>query len=151
VIGERRKKQIESLLLRAMQERLARGLADPRIRGLITVTRVEAANDMKRAKVFVTVMPSEHAELTLHGLRAANKKIRRDVADKVHLKDMPALDIVYDEGLKQQMEVMSLLTRDKLERGEPIDGTGDATTADTPTDTAPNESTEPTEPEETAR
>lgn len=117
-MGERRKKQIESLLLRALQQRLARGLSDPRIRGLVTVTRLEASNDMKRAKVFVSVMPSEHAELSLHGLRAATKKIRRDVADKVHLKDMPALDFQYDEGLKQQMEVMSLLTRDKIERGE---------------------------------
>ncbi len=117
MIGERRKKQIESILLRALQERLARGLSDPRIRGLVTVTRVETGNDMKRAKAFVSVMPSEHAELTLHGLRAATKKIRRDVADKIHLKDMPAIDFVYDEGLKQQMEVMSLLTKDKIERG----------------------------------
>lgn len=117
MIGERRRMQIESLLLRALQERMARGLSDPRIRGLLTITRVEASNDMKRAKVFISVMPSEHAELTLHGLRAATRKIRRDVADKVRLKDMPTLDFVYDDGLKQQMEVMSLLTRDRLERG----------------------------------
>lgn len=117
MIGERRKKQIESILLRALQERLARGLSDPRVRGLVTVTRVETTNDMKRAEVFISVMPGEHAELTLHGLRAATKKIRRDVADKIHLKDMPALVFTYDEGLKQQMEVMSLLTKDKIERG----------------------------------
>lgn len=135
MIGERRKKQIESLLLRAIQERLARGFNDPRIRGLVTATRVEAANDMKRVKVFVSVMPEEHASLTLHGLRAAHKKLRRDVADKVHLKDMPELDIVYDEGLKQQMEVMSLLTRDKIERGESLDTPTDAS-AGSPEDQA---------------
>lgn len=116
MIGERRKKQIESMLLRAVQQRMARGLSDPRVRGLITVTRVELTEDGKRAKAFVTVMPAEHAELTLHGLKAATAKLRRDVMDLVHLRDMPALEFVYDEGLKAQMEVMSLLTKDKLER-----------------------------------
>ena len=94
---------------------MARGLSDPRVRGLITVTRVELAEDGKRAKAFVTVMPTEHAELTLHGLKAATPKLRRDVMELVHLRDMPSLEFVYDEGLKAQMEVMSLLTRDKLE------------------------------------
>ncbi len=116
MIGERRKKQIESMLLRAVQQRMARGLSDPRVRGLITVTRVELTEDGKRAKAFVTVMPAEHAELTLHGLKAATAKLRRDVMDLVHLRDMPSLEFVYDEGLKAQMEVMSLLTKDKLER-----------------------------------
>jgi len=116
VIGERRKKQIESILLRAVQQRMARGLSDPRVRGLITVTRVELTDDGKRARAYVTVMPAEHAELTLHGLKAATAKLRRDVMDLVHLRDMPALEFVYDEGLKAQMEVMSLLTKDKLER-----------------------------------
>ena len=37
----RRTDKINSTLMRAIQERLARGLADPRIRGLITVTAVE--------------------------------------------------------------------------------------------------------------
>ncbi|RMH28140.1 MAG: 30S ribosome-binding factor RbfA [Planctomycetota bacterium] len=116
MIGERRKKQIESILLRAVQQRMARGLSDPRVRGLITVTRVELTDDGKRARAYVTVMPAEHAELTLHGLKAATAKLRRDVMDLVHLRDMPALEFVYDEGLKAQMEVMSLLTKDKLER-----------------------------------
>lgn len=122
MIGERRKKQIESILLRAIQERMARGVADPRVRGLVTVTRAEVTNDLKSCKVFVTVLPAEHAELTMHGLRAASKKLRRDVADKISLREMPVLDFRYDEGLKQQMEVMSLLTKDKIERGEPLDG-----------------------------
>ncbi|MFK7883048.1 MAG: 30S ribosome-binding factor RbfA [Phycisphaerales bacterium] len=117
MIGERRKKQIESILLRAIQERMARGVSDPRVRGLITVTKAEVTNDLKICKVFVTVLPVEQADLTVHGLRAAAKKLRRDVADKISMREMPSLDFRYDEGLKQQMEVMALLTKDKIERG----------------------------------
>lgn len=129
MIGERRRKQIESLLLRGVQERMARGLSDPRVRGLITVTRLELSQDCKRAKAFVSVMPAEHAELTMHGLKAATAKLRRDVMERVSLKDMPALEFVFDEGLRSQMEVMALLTKDRMERAAdttPSDGPADA-------------------------
>ncbi len=127
----RRTDQINSTLLRAIQERLARGLADPRVRGLITVTGVEVTPDLDRAKVRVTVMPEEHESLAMHGLKAASGKIRRDVAEKVSLRQMPQLDFRIDEGLKEQAKVMALLAKDRAERDgrEPTD-----TDPDTPHD-----------------
>lgn len=113
----RRSLQIASNIQRELQARLARGLSDPRIKGLITVTRVELSDDLKHAKAFVTVMPDEHAKITMHGLVSATGRLRKDVMDRIHIKEMPALRFVYDEGLKAQMEVMSLLERDKRERG----------------------------------
>ena len=128
--GDRRKLQLESLLLRATQERLARGLSDPRVRGLITATRIELTQDLKRAKIFISVMPQEHAELTIHGLRAARGRLRRDIADKVHLREMPAIDFVYDEGMRSQAEVMALLAKDRMERGEADGGPTDGANRD---------------------
>ncbi len=112
----RRTDKINATLLRAIQERLARGLADPRVRGLITVTAVECTPDLERAKVKVTVMPDEHESLTMHGLKAATGKIRRDVADKVALRLMPQLEFQIDEGLKEQAQVMALLAKDRAQR-----------------------------------
>lgn len=126
--AERRKLQLESLLLRSLQQRMARGLSDPRVRGLVTVTRLELSADLKRARAFISVMPNEHAELTMHGLRAATGRVRRDVMEGIHLKEMPALEFVYDDGLKAQLEVIALLAKDRLEkeaRGEgAVDGPG---------------------------
>jgi ribosome-binding factor A len=144
VKGDRRKLQLESLLLRAVQERLARGLSDPRVRGLVTATRLELTEDLKRAKVFISVMPAEHAGLTMHGLKAATPRIRRDVMEKVHLREMPALVFVYDEGLKLQHEVVALLAKDRQDRearGLPDRPAG--------SDPAPAE-TEPPRPEDDA-
>lgn len=119
----RRSLQIASNIQRELQGRLARGLSDPRIKGLITVTRVEVSDDLKHAKAFISVMPSEHAQLTMHGLVSATGKLRRDVMERIHIKEMPTLKLVYDEGLKAQMEVMALLEKDRQEReislGEP--------------------------------
>lgn len=113
---KRRTEQVASTLTRLLQERLARGLADPRVRGLVTVTRVELSDDLSRAVAKVTVMPEEHESLTLHGLRSAAAKIRRDVGERLHLKQTPELVFVVDEGMKEQAKVMALLAKDRAER-----------------------------------
>ena len=114
----RRSLQIASNIQRELQNRLARGLADPRIKGMITVTKVELTDDLKHAKAFISVMPDEHAKITMHGLTSATRKLRKEVMDRIHIKEMPTLKFVYDEGHKAQMEVMALLEKDRQERAE---------------------------------
>lgn len=113
---KRRSLQVASNIQRELQNRLARGLADPRIRGMITVTRVELSDDLKNAKAFISVMPEKHAKITMHGLTSATRKLRKEVMDRIHLKEMPTLQFVYDEGHKAQMDVMALLEKDRQER-----------------------------------
>ncbi len=112
----RRSLQIASNIQRELQNRLARGLADPRIKGMITVTKVELTDDLKNAKAFISVMPEEHAKITMHGLTSATRKLRKEVMDRIHIKEMPTLKFVYDDGHKAQMEVMALLEKDRRER-----------------------------------
>ncbi len=112
----RRSLQIASNIQQELQKRLSRGLSDPRIRGLITVTKVELSDDLKHAKAFISVMPDEQAKLTMHGLTSATGRLRRDVMERIHIKEMPTLKLVYDEGHKAEMEVFALLERDRLEK-----------------------------------
>ncbi|GJM19810.1 MAG: ribosome-binding factor A [Phycisphaeraceae bacterium] len=130
----RRTDKVSSTLMRAVQERLARGLSDPRVRGLITVTGVEVTADLERAKIKITVMPDEHEALTLHGLKAAANRLRRDVSDKMHIRQMPQFEFVIDEGLKEQAKVMALLAKDRVEREAREAAKAAAEPASTPTD-----------------
>ena len=56
--------KIESTLARAIQQVISQGLHDPRAGGLISVLRVNVAQDMANATAFVSVYPEEKAELT---------------------------------------------------------------------------------------
>src|SRR4051794_21456357 len=61
-------------------------LADPRI-GLATVTSVEMAADGRSARVLVSVIGNEEeCERSMEGLVAASAYIRREVADRLHLR-----------------------------------------------------------------
>jgi ribosome-binding factor A len=102
-----RTEQVASTLKRAVQEVLARGLADPRVQGLITITRVDVSGDLANATVYCTVTPHEHEELSLHGLQSASRWVRREVADKVRFRRMPQFRFRIDEQLLKQQEVLA--------------------------------------------
>lgn len=116
--SDRRNKRLASTLQRAVEEVLARGLNDPRARGMISVTELRLSGDLRQAKVMVSVFPHEHESLTIHALRDAAKHIRRRLMDKVEIRDMPQLVFELDEGLKRQGEVLELLAKARAERAE---------------------------------
>jgi len=120
--------RMASEIAKAAQDVLARGLSDPRIRGLITVTEVDLTEDRKRAIIRVSVMPREHEKLTLHGLRAATSHVRRETMRRVRTREFPAIAFEIDEAYKQGQDVLSLIARSEAEQApeDPIPPDPDA-------------------------
>jgi ribosome-binding factor A len=114
----RRTDQIGSTIQRAIQKILADGLADPRVRGLITVSGVEMSDDLRRAIVLVSVYPAEHQELTMHGLRSATGHLRRRLASATALPVLPQLVFRLDTTMKRQAAVLEALAKVAAEREE---------------------------------
>lgn len=111
-----RKEQVASTLQRAIQQVMARGLNDPRIRGLITVTDVQVPPDLKTATVMISVLPEERQRLTLQGVQDAARHIRREVGEIVAMRQIPELHFKLDLSLKRQAEAMSAIAKAAAER-----------------------------------
>jgi len=105
----RRTLQISSAIERAVREVLARGLSDPRVSGLITVTDVKLNDDLAEAVVGVSVLPEEKESLTLHGIQAATSHIRREVGKLVQSRQLPQLRFELDRTLKKQAGVLRVI------------------------------------------
>lgn len=107
----RRLDQIGSLIRRCIQAVLARGLHDPRLRGLISVTKVEVDPDLSEAAVYVSVLPAGHGETAVHGLRHAAPRIRAELGRELRLRRMPRLAFHLDESIKRQAALEALLEK----------------------------------------
>ena len=84
-------------------------LKDPRVRD-VTVTRVEVMEDMRMAKVYVSIMGDETKQnLSLAGLRSAAGFLQAKVAERIDTRYTPKLVFIVDEGVKKSLEVMRLL------------------------------------------
>lgn len=102
---------------RAIEQVLARGLNDPRVRGLISVTDTRLSNDRKQLTVLVSIYPEQHQELTMHGLRAATAHVRKLAMERVRSREFPRLSFELDRGLKNQAAISDLLARARDESG----------------------------------
>lgn len=86
-------------------------LADPRI-GLVHVTALELAADARSAHVSVAVDGDDReAERSLKGLTAAVGYMRREVAERLHLRRAPELFFHLTRSEQAQTRVEELLKR----------------------------------------
>lgn len=104
-----RREQLASVLRRAVQGVLTRGLGDPRIRGLITVTEVEVSGDRRDAVVRVSILPEEQQSATFQGLCAATLHVQKLVNEQLDVRRPPHLRFQLDERLKKEAAVLSAI------------------------------------------
>lgn len=100
---------------RAIQTLLLKGLNDPRVRGMISVTEVDLAPDHSRILVHVSVLPAEAGRLTIAGLNHAAPRLAGEVGRMVRAKRIPMLDFRLDERLKKQAALDAAIIASKGE------------------------------------
>ncbi len=86
---------------------LMRKIKDPRI-GFVTVTDVEVSDDLRNAKVFVSVY-GEGKEASLKGLKSASAFIRSELGRRMRMKFMPELLFRIDSTAEQGAHIMEIL------------------------------------------
>jgi ribosome-binding factor A len=95
---------VRQVLAEAMPE-----LKDPRI-GLVTVTGVETAPDLRHAVVYVSVLGSvKKRSATLRGLEAAHGLLQSRLARELRLKRTPQLTFEYDPSVERGVRMSRLI------------------------------------------
>lgn len=118
----RRIEQIEATLRRELGMALERGLADPRIKGLVSVTQVHLTEDQHTAVVSVSVLPQEHGRQTVRALGHAAAHLRALVGKRIEMRQIPRLEFKLDESLKKQSQVLAALNEVMKEKQAEDDG-----------------------------
>lgn len=93
---------------------LLRGVKDPRVQGLVTVSGIDVSPDLRNAKVYVTVLESAEPEATVAALNHAAGYLRGRLGERLELRSVPRLVFHYDASLDQAERVQRLL-RDALD------------------------------------
>ena len=92
-------------------------LKDPRV-GFVTVTGVSITPDLRKARVFYTVLGDERArKSTRAALQSARPHLRAAIGHQVRLKFLPDLEFQEDEGISRGERVRELLEQIRREEG----------------------------------
>ena len=84
---------------------------DPRVAnaGMISVTAVETTQDLKYAKIFVSVLDKSASAQALKGLKSASGYLRRELGRSLNLRNTPELSFVRDDSIDKGAHILDLL------------------------------------------
>ncbi len=84
-------------------------LKNPNVTGLISVTKVKVTNDLKFAKVYVSILNAKNVKETIAGLKKSSGFIRSELARRVNLRNTPELIFELDDSLEYGARIDSIL------------------------------------------
>ena len=105
----KRSERVQELLLKEISALIQRGLKDPRI-GFATVTTVDLSNNLKHAKVYISVLGTESEQRdTITGLTNASGFIRGSLGKNLNLRYIPVLEFILDETAKRVAKINKII------------------------------------------
>lgn len=109
--GYRRNERVGEAILEVLAQAIERTLDDPRL-GLVTVTHVDAAPDLRTARVYVSVLGAE-PEAALATLAEAAPALQREIAAHLRLMWTPRLSFLADTAAERAFRIDRLLGEDE--------------------------------------
>ena len=106
----RRVGRVNELLRHEISRLLILQTKDPRLQGVISVTRVITSPDLREAQVFISVMGEEAAKQSaLDGMRSAAAFLRRELRPRLTLRYTPFLRFILDESLEEADHILGIM------------------------------------------
>ncbi|MBL0320330.1 MAG: ribosome-binding factor A [Alphaproteobacteria bacterium] len=96
--GSPRQKKVGQLVQRSLYEYFTTtGFYEPELKGaFIDIPLVHVSQDLRHAKIFVTIMNTEDAKIAVKLLNELSQQIRRSITPKLNLRYSPELYFVID-------------------------------------------------------
>lgn len=114
----KRSQRVGDLLREEIAEIVIHRLKDPRI-GFVTITGVDVTDDLKIAKIYVSIFKDEDKKTTLEILNFAKSFIRSELSKRLRMKSIPSIDFRLDTSIEYGNKIDKLLKK--------IEGEGEST------------------------
>jgi len=109
----RRQEKIARLVKEVVCDAVANHLSDPRIEGLVSVTRVDIAANLRSANVYLSIFGKDDAvqNKTFAAITHARGRIQSLLAGKLQCKFCPVLCFHIDDKFKKTLETINLIDK----------------------------------------
>ena len=95
---------------------LARSARDPGLLG-VTVTDVRMTPDLQLARVYYTLLDGSDRRRAVRGLRRAQPYLRREIGQRLQLRQVPDLRFLYDDSAERQDRIARIFDEIEQRRG----------------------------------
>lgn len=107
--NENRLGRIDEELKKEISQVINYELNNPKVTGLISVTRAKITPDLKYAKVYVSILNSKNTKDTFSNLKKSSGFIRTEIAKRINLRITPELIFVLDDSMEYGAKIDQIL------------------------------------------
>ncbi|MCD7928987.1 MAG: 30S ribosome-binding factor RbfA [Clostridiales bacterium] len=84
-------------------------LKDPRVRGLISITRVDTTTDLRYCKVYVSTLDKNDVKEVMRGLKSSAGYLRRELGHRMTLRYTPELQFIADDSIDRGSRLIQMM------------------------------------------
>ena len=104
----RRTERVNELIRHELSDLILRDLRDPRLDGLISLTRVEVTPDLYNARIHVSVMNEKAGQdAAIKALNAASGYLHKELVHRLEMRRIPFLTFVLDKSIEEGASVLA--------------------------------------------
>lgn len=117
-----RLERIEKEVCRVIGKMLYEDLKNPKITGLISVTRARVTPDLKYADIYVSIMNSKNPAQTLEGLVEIQNLMRKRIAGELQLRYTPQVRVKEDDSIEYGIRLSKIINGLDIKHPEEVAG-----------------------------
>lgn len=106
----RRLERLNEQIRSDLSDLILREVRDPRLSGLISITRVDTSPDLYNSRISVSIMDTpENQQTALRALNSAAAFFHRELKTRLQTRRVPFLSFQLDTSIAEGAEVLALL------------------------------------------
>jgi ribosome-binding factor A len=109
--------RLNELIRADLSDLILREVRDPRLSGLISITKVDTSPDLYTSRISVSIMDTpEQQDVALRALNSAAAFFHRELKSRLQTRRVPFLNFQLDTSIAEGAEVLALM--DEVSRTE---------------------------------
>ena len=110
--------RIEEEIKKVVGKLIDNGIKDPRVNGLISVTKVDVSKDMKYCKIYVSMIGTKDVEEAMEGLNSAKGVVRKEIGDRIRTFNTPEVKFIYDDSMEYGQHIDKIISSLNIEHDD---------------------------------
>ena len=105
--------RINSEIRKELSDILSNKINDPRVKGIISIPRVEISNDLSHCKIELSIFSGDKStdQKAFDAIVSMNGFIRKELAKKIDLRIMPELHFKQYQGFDESEKINKIMEK----------------------------------------
>ena len=102
--------RVEEEIKKVVGALIDNGIKDPRVKGLVSVTKVDVSKDMKYCKIYVSMIGTKNIDEAMEGLKSAKGGVRKEIGDRIRTFNTPEVKFIYDDSMEYGQHIDEIIS-----------------------------------------